>query len=111
MDFVEQFVTQLRERSQDPLYRDSAEAKIASRIADELEARRMEHLTAEMPIAEAARESGYTDVQLRRLKKEGKWSGRRADLPRRPRPSAPQRVAERQSLAERVIAQRTGGRR
>jgi hypothetical protein len=35
-------------------------------------------------MAEAVKESGYTDVQLRKLKKAGKWSGRRVDLPRRP---------------------------
>jgi hypothetical protein len=64
-----------------------------------------------IPIATAVRESGYTDVQLRRLKKEGKWSGRRVDFPRRPGTVAPQLAGDRLSLAERVIARSSGGRR
>lgn len=110
MDFVEKFVTQLRERSQDALYKDSAEAKVAARIADELEAHRSAYLSAELPMAEAVQESGYTDVQLRKLKKEGKWSGRRVDLPRRPRPVPLHRVGDGLTLAERVIARATSTR-
>lgn len=110
MDFVQQFVTQLRDRAQDPLFGDSAEAKVAARIADELEAIRLAYLSAELPMADAVKESGYTDVQLRKLKKEGKWSGKRIDLPRRPRPVTLQHVSDGLTLAERVIARSTASR-
>lgn len=110
MDFVETFVTQLRDRAQDPLFGGSPEAKVAARIADELEALRRAHLEEVIPMAVAVRESGYTDVQLRRLKKEGKWSGRRVDLPRRPGSVTLKPVGERLSLAERVIARKSGAR-
>jgi hypothetical protein len=93
MDFVESFVTQLRARASDALFGGSPEAKVAAQIADELETLRRAHLQEMIPIATAVRESGYTDVQLRRLKKEGKWSGRRADFPRRPGTVSPQLAA------------------
>lgn len=109
MDFVEKFIQHLRGRAADPLFGGSAEAKVASRIADELEAERVAYLNAAPPMAEAVKESGYSEVQLRRLKKEGKWSGLRKDLPRRPqRPTlpGPQRVSDGRSLAERVVSRR-----
>jgi hypothetical protein len=48
MDFVEQFVTQLRERSRRRALPGLAEAKVAARIADELEAHRRAYLAAEL---------------------------------------------------------------
>lgn len=110
MDFVAEYVSELRERAKHPLFSDSPEAKIAARIADELESKRIAHLSEELPIAEAAKESGYSPVQLGRLKTEGKWSGRRADLPRRPG-TVRLTVVGAPSLAERVIARRAGARR
>lgn len=114
MDFVVHFITELRKRAKDPLFGESAEARVAARIADELEAERAAFLTSAPSTAEAVKESGYSEVQLRRLKKEGKWSGLRQDLPRRPRPNAarPQLMtSEQTSLADRIIRRRRTGAR
>jgi hypothetical protein len=109
MDFVTEYVIELRERAKHPLFGDSPEAKIAARIADELESKRIAHLSEELPMSEAVKESGYSAVQLGRLRNEGKWSGRRADLPRRPGLVRLAAVGA-ATLAERVIARRAGGR-
>jgi hypothetical protein len=116
MDFVIEFIKELRKRASDPIFDGSAEAKVVSKIADELEANRVAYLSEKPPMAEAVKESGYSEVQLRRLRKEGKWSGLRADLPRRPRPasvrSGPQLMSgEHSSLADRIIRRRRTGAR
>lgn len=109
-DFVVGYISELRQRAEDRRAEGSSLAAVYERVANELEAARARFLNEEPPIEEAVRDSGYSEVQLRRLRREGKWSGRRADLPRRPRPSAPQPAGERPTLAEQVLARRRARR-
>lgn len=86
--FVQSFVEELRRRAEDRAREDAASAGVYARVATDLEAAFREWLAEEMPLDEAASESGYNRVVLRRLRAAGRWSGRRGDLPRRPRGAA-----------------------
>ena len=103
-DYVEVFIGELRERAADRELESSPTAGVYRRVAEELEAKRIAFLNAEPTLEEAMRESGYTDAALRRLKREGKWSGRRIDLPRRP--GHPPPVREQGTLAENILRNR-----
>ena len=107
-DWLTMYVEELRTRAHDPLFGGSAEARAAAAIAEELETRRRAFFNATPTIAEAAAESGYSPEQLRKLKSEGKWSGQRIDMPRRPGRLAPE--AQGLTLAGQVLtrARRTG---
>lgn len=103
-DFVTAFVAELRTRAADPLVADSTEAKAVRRVADELEAHYAAHQLTAPTMAEAVAASGDSDVELRRLKREGKWSGQRADLPRRPTANVPHsEPSKRPTLVERRL--------
>lgn len=62
-------------------------AKLCEAHADELEAALRAEADAELSLEEAARESGYSRAQLRRLFPEGRI--RRRDLPRKARLRTP----------------------
>lgn len=105
------FVKELRERAETlRRYGDERFATITEQHAAEIEQHAAAYDDEELTIQDAARESGYTDANLRRLKKLGQWSGRRRDLPRRPILTAapPKLVAHGGSIAERVLARQDG---
>ena len=90
----------------------TGQAAVLRRVADELEEGRRAWCEAELSLAEAAEESGYSTDRLRELVAEGRLpaagaSGalrvRRADLPRRPRRPS---LGVVEDLAERVEAGR-----
>jgi hypothetical protein len=103
-DWLTLYVEELRQRASDPLFGGSAEARAAAAIAEELDARRRAYLYATPTTAEAAQESGYSAEQLRKLRKQGLWSGQRYDLPRRPGRTVPE--ARGLSLAQEVLSTR-----
>lgn len=84
-EFVATFCSELRQRSIDRAKENAASAGVYARVADELEQGYREFLQQEMTIEEAARESGYNREVLRKMRKSGVWSGRRVDLPTKPR--------------------------
>jgi hypothetical protein len=98
--YVLDIVATLRARAADPLLKGSETARMAAALADEIESRRQAFLLEEIPIADAVRESGYSEANLRRLRRAGKWSGRRADLPQKPGASTPAPVNGTPTLAE-----------
>jgi len=119
MDFVRQFAGELRRRSVDREKEGAATAAgVYSRVADELEQEFQQYLQEEITIEEAARESGYNRDVLRRMRKDGVWSGRRADLPTKPRKAVRQAAPESASargkrrgltLAQEITAREVGG--
>ncbi len=86
--------------------------RLLRRVAGELTAGWQEWQSEELPTAQAAAESGYSEARLRELVREGAIpdnrppgsSGpiliRRSDLPRKPGPPAPSAVDD---LAERIL--------
>ena len=115
--FIHNFAATLRAREQ--LLRDYGAGEAAStcsRIATELEQGFREWWLAELPVSEAAAESGYSTERLRELVREGRLPDqrppgiggeirvRRADLPRRPRPTAQAEAVD--ELAAQVLAGR-----
>lgn len=105
--FVRQFVCTLRAREQLLRNYGAAEAAAAcQQIASELEQVFREWWLAELPVSEAAAESGYSAERLRELIREGRLPNhrppgaggeirvRRADLPRRPGPPAPSKAVD-----------------
>src|SRR5436309_2994829 len=84
MDFVERFVTRLRERAGDPLLGGSAEARLVERIAEQLEAEYTAYLDEKLSTTQAAAESGFTPQGIRLLRRRGIIGDRRRDLPRKP---------------------------
>lgn len=103
-DWLTVYVEELRGRASDPLFGGSAEARAAAAIAEELETRRRAELYSTPSTAEAVAESGYSEVQLRKLRKSGAWSGQRYDLPRRPGTVVPE--ARGLTLAQEVLSHR-----
>lgn len=108
MHFVERFITTLRDRAADRRSEGSPAAALYTRVADELEAEWKQHQLEELPTAVAMVESGYTVQALRKLRREGLWSGKREDLPRRP--GKRQRPTGVHSLADERLL-RAGGHR
>jgi len=113
--FIRQFVATLRARAQ--LLRDYGAGEAAAacgQIASELERGFREWWLADLPVSEAAVESGYSPERLRELVREGRLPDqrapgtggeirvRRADLPRRPGPAASSEVVE--NLAAQLMA-------
>ena len=112
--FIRHFVGTLRLREQ--MLRDYGATEAAAtcgQIAHELELAFREWWLADLPVAEAAAESGYSPERIRELVREkrlpdqrapgtrGEMRVRRADLPRRPGPVPPSDAVER--LASRLI--------
>jgi hypothetical protein len=69
--YVLDIVATLRARAADPLLKGSETARMAAALADEIESRRQAFLLEEIPIADAVRESGYSEANLRRLGGQG----------------------------------------
>lgn len=63
---------------------DPRSADVMDKHAALIEQRRQAWDDAELTNAEGAIESGFTPDRLRQLRKDGKWSGKRKDLPRHP---------------------------
>jgi hypothetical protein len=116
-DFIGQFVSKLQTRAE-LLRRHGAweAATTCDEIRGELEREFRAWWLAELSVREAAIESGYSTERLRELVHEGRvadqrppGSGgeirvRRADLPRRPRPSAPADAVD--QLADQILSRR-----
>lgn len=107
-DWVSEYVQELQHRADDRRAEGAPSADIYARVADELEAKRRAALYATPTMADAVEESGYSAEQLRKLRREGMWSGQRYDLPRRPGKRAPE--SRGLTLAQEVLshARRTG---
>jgi hypothetical protein len=104
--FISQFIAALRAREE--LLRDygaNEAAAACGQIANELELAFREWWLAELPVAEAAAESGYSPERIRELVREkrlpdqraddrGEIRVRRGDLPRRPGPPSPNSAVE-----------------
>ena len=97
--FVAAFVARLRDRATELRTFGAAEAAAACEaVADGLEREFVAWWSAEVSVADAAQESGYSEDRLRRLVRQGRIPDqrapgsqgevriRRSDLPRRPPP-------------------------
>lgn len=114
------YVQELRDRAERmKAFGDDRGAAMCTEVARELEARRAAWEDEELATAAAAEESGYTPTRMRELRKEGLWSGRRRDLPRKPAVEAPrpqlagdarkERAGQGSlSIADRVLANQDG---
>lgn len=80
----ETIVATLRKRASDPLFGDSAEGRVAAKIADEVETAFDAYQNERLSTSQAAAESGYSRNQIRLLRINGVISDRRCDLPRKP---------------------------
>ena len=115
--FIRQFGTNLRVRAE--LLRRHGAVEAAStceQVAGELEQDFQEWWLAELTVSEASIESGYSTDRLRELVREGRLPDqrppgsageiriRRADLPRRPHPTAPSPALD--ALASQILAGR-----
>lgn len=105
-DWLTLYVEELHERADDRKKEGAPSAEVYARVADELEARRRAALYSVPTPAEASAESGYSQEQLRKLRKSGAWSGQRYDLPRRPGAVVPE--ARGLTLAQDIVRRRTG---
>lgn len=83
-DWLTVYVEELQTRAEDRRKEGAPSADVYARVAEELDARRRAALYSIPTTAEAVAESGYSAEQLRKLKRDGAWSGQRYDLPRRP---------------------------
>lgn len=83
-DFVLAFIERQRARLADPLISHSNEARSLGAQLDQLEAEYELHMEAMLTAREAAEESGYSEDNIRLLRRRGIISDRRRDLPRKP---------------------------
>lgn len=91
MDWLKRKIEQLRGKAAE-YQRDGVDvaARVYARLADELEEGWQQHGEEELSIAEAARESGYDESAIRKMRKSGRLPEgpnggiRRRDLPRKP---------------------------
>lgn len=106
-----EYVDELRDRAKGMRkYGDERGATIAELHATEIEERVAAFDDEELEIDEAAEISGYHPESLKRLRREGEWSGRRRDLPRHPGKAVPALVSSAEeggtdrprSIAERI---------
>ena len=115
--FIPPFVAGLRERAALLQDHGAAEAAVTcEKIAGDLERAFRDWWLAELTVSEASRESGYSAYRLRELVREGRLPDqrppssageiriRRADLPRRPHPTAPSPALD--ALASQILAGR-----
>ena len=110
-DFVTAFIDHPRARLADPLVRHSDAARTLAAQLDLLESEYQEHLDEKLTAREAALESGYSEDNIRLLRRRGVISERRRDLPRKPghgvdRPKPVVVATEPPSIAERVVGMR-----
>lgn len=106
--FVDGWVADQRRRLEESLLGDSSEGRLLGKFCDQLEQDHEAHQSEALSTAQAAEESGYTPQAIRMLRRQGRISERRADLPRKPGHGVargPQRVGvtETPSIAERVL--------
>lgn len=101
-DWVTEYIEMLRQRAADRRAEGAPTADLYDRVASELEDRRRAHLYSTPTTADAALESGYSPEQLRKLKRDGHWSGQRYDLPRRPG-AAPRPETRGLTLADQIM--------
>ena len=92
------YVEELRSQAEKArAFGDDRGAKMFEETARQVEQRRAAYEDEELTAVQGAIESGYSEQQLRNLRrgKGGNWSGRRRDLPRRPgvMATAPQLLA------------------
>ena len=94
-----------------------AQAAVLRRVAEELEAAWTSHELEELPVAQAAQESGYSEEHLRALVREGRIPDnrppgsqgemriRRCDLPRKPGAQRPT-LSVVEDMASQILAVR-----
>lgn len=96
-------------------YGDERGAKMTTLHAEEIRARRSAFDAEIVSIDEASMDSGFHPEVLRRLKREGKWSGRRGDMPRHARSTTTGEMlsldADAGSIADRINARRASSGR
>lgn len=113
-DFVLAFIERQRARLADPLIAHSNEARSLGAQLDQLEAEYELHMEAALSARDAAAESGYSEDNIRLLRRRGIISDRRRDLPRKPghgvEPRRPQAAPDRSAAGVRSIADRVMGR-
>jgi hypothetical protein len=111
-DFVQAFVERQRARLRDPLISSSNEARCLAVQLDQLEEEWQQYQDTTLSTREAALESGYSEDNIRLLRRRGAISDRRRDLPRKPGHGvdAPQPIAVADdtvpSIADRVLGRR-----
>jgi hypothetical protein len=101
-EFIDGFVAKVRAKSADlAKYGAEGHAQLCAQIASELESEFHEYWLTELPITEAAKESGYSEDRLRKMvrdnvlphRKGGGTKGHlfiaRKDLPKRPQAQEP----------------------
>lgn len=96
------YVDELHERAGSmKAFGDDRGATMCAEVAREIAQRRTAYEDEQLTAVQGARESGFSEQRLRELKKEGKWSGRRRDLPRHPglQLAGPALVGDRQKEA------------
>jgi hypothetical protein len=112
-DFVREFAARVRQRAADPIIGASAEARVMTQLAEQLEREYEAFLDEKVSSGQAANESGYSRQQIALLRRTGIISQRRGDLPRKPGFGVTVPTASTQKgptdLADEVIAARRRG--
>jgi hypothetical protein len=109
MDWISEYLEELKQRVADRRLEESPAAGVYAHVVRELEERRDAALATLPTIPEAAAESGYSPEQLRKLRRDGVWSGQRHDLPRRPAKRLPE--SRRLTLSEEILMHRVDAER
>jgi hypothetical protein len=110
-DFVAAFISRQRVRLADPLISRSNEAHALCAQLDQLEREYQQHLDESLSTRQAAVESGYSEDNIRLLRRRRVISDRRRDLPRKPghgvEPSVPALASDKTpSIADRVLGRK-----
>jgi len=83
-DFIAAFIARQRTRLADPLISRSNEALALGAQLEQLEQEYQQHLEESLSTRQAAIESGYSEDNIRLLRRRRVISDRRRDLPRKP---------------------------
>lgn len=110
-DFVAAFISRQRVRLADPLISRSNEAHALGAQLDQLEREYQQHLDESLSTRQAAAESGYSEDNIRLLRRRRVISDRRRDLPRKPGHDVETTVPALDSKKTPSIADRVLGRR
>ena len=85
MDFARRRIAEWRERAEERRGEGATStAQLYDKVAGELQADLEKFETEELSLAEAMEWSGYSEDRLRVLRREGKTTWTRADLPKKP---------------------------
>ena len=110
IDFITAFISRQRLRLSDPLISRSNEAHALCAQLDQLEREYQQHLDESLSTRQAALESGYSEDNIRLLRRRHIISDQRRDLPRKPGHGverAPPLTSEKTpSIADRVLGRR-----